>query len=517
VNVLVINLTRFGDLIQTQPVVSGFRKLGHRVALVCVENFASAATLLDGVDAVFPLSGARLLSALDRDWRLAVRDADGFRQRVLSEFTPDLTVNLTPSVAARLLARALTPSGAKAEGFFVDEFGFNADSSAWAAFLQLAGGNRGASPFNICDIFRRTAGLADEGNSLVLAAPDAETSARAESLLRDGETAGAAGFVAMQLGASEDRRRWPVEHFIDTARLLRERDGLVSVLLGAGSEAELGRRFEAGFGSPCVNVIGRTSLAELAGVLAACRALVTNDTGTMHLAAGLGVPVCAVFLATAQPWDTGPYRAGNICLEPDLECHPCAFGRECGREHACRRTVTPEAMYAHVAHLLGGDAPGAFPGVRAWLTRTGADGFMDLASISGHGGTDRALWIAIQRAHYLPFLDGGRFAGKTGLAARMSPDAAGGLYKTLTSGHDLLFLLSRQGMVLAQAPRAQAKAKFLTSWQRLQNVLAANDYLNVLGLLWMFQSQQAGGDLASLLGMTDRYLGLFASLKAEFE
>ncbi|MDD3311809.1 glycosyltransferase family 9 protein [Pseudodesulfovibrio sp.] len=514
-NVLVINLTRFGDLIQTQPVVTGFRRLGCRVGLVCLENFASAATLLDGVDAVFPLPGARLLSGLDGDWRLAVRDADGFRARVLAEFPPDRTVNLTPSVAARLLARALTPDGAAA-GFFVDEFGFNADSSAWAAFLQLAGGNRGASPFNICDIFRRTAGLAGEGNSLALAAPTAEVAARAETLLRAG-VAAAPGFVAMQLGASEDRRRWPVEYFVRTARLLRERDGLVPVLLGTGGEAALGERFVEAFDGPCVNLVGRTSLAELAGVLAACRALVTNDTGTMHLAAGLGTPVCAVFLATAQPWDTGPYRAGNICLEPDLECHPCAFGRECGREHACRRAVTPEAMYAHVAHLLGGDRPGPFPGARAWLTRTGDDGFMDLVSLSGHGGTDRALWIAIQRAHYRPFLDGGRFAGKTGLAGRMSPGAAEGLYKTLTSAHDLLFLLSRQGMVLAQAPRAQAKAKFLTSWQRLQNVLGANDYLNMLGLLWKFESQRHGGDLASLLGMTDRYLGLFASLKAEFE
>ena len=80
-NVLIINLTRFGDLIQTQPVISGFKSLGHRVGLVCLDNFASAALLLDGVDHLFPFPGAGLLAGLDADWRLAVRDATEFKDR----------------------------------------------------------------------------------------------------------------------------------------------------------------------------------------------------------------------------------------------------------------------------------------------------------------------------------------------------------------------------------------------------------------------------------------------------
>ena len=515
-NVLIINLTRFGDLIQTQPVISGYKGLGHRVGLVCLENFAAAATLMDGVDAVFAFPGAGLLSGLDRDWRLAVRDAADFKATVLETFLPDRTVNLTPSVACRLLAFDLTPPGGETVGFTVDEFGFNADTSAWAAFLQMAGGNRGASPFNVCDIFRRTAGLGDEGNSLELARPGADVLARADELLgRD--TAEGEGFVAFQMGASEDRRRWPVGYFVRLAQTLWERDRLVPVLLGTKAEGELGHRFLADAECPCVNLIGGTSLTELAGVLTRCAALATNDTGTMHLAAGLGVPVCAVFLATAQPWDTGPYRAGNICLEPDMACHPCSFGKTCGFENACRRSVTTEAMYGYLKSLLGGDVPARFEGVRAWKSTAGGDGFMDLKSLSGHGESDRALWIAMQRAHYLPFLDGGVFREKTGLADRMSRQMADNLSKTLTSAHDMLFLLSRQGMLLAHNPRPQAKTKYLASWQRLQNILTADDNLNILGSLWMFESQQRGSDLASLLEMTARYLELFSSLKGEFE
>lgn len=515
-NVLVINLTRFGDLIQTQPVISGYKSLGHRVGLVCLENFASAATLLDGVDEVFPFPGAGLLSKLDADWRFAVESLSEFKDGVVATFPPDRTVNLTPSVSSRLLTYALSPLNGDVVGFSVDEFGFNADTSAWAAFLQLAGVNRGASPFNICDIFRRTAGLQDEGNSLELARPDGATIEKAAKLLQSQGPESGKGFLVLQMGASEERRRWPVDHFVKLAEMSWEQDKLVPVLLGTKNEAHLGEKFQARTNCPVINLIGETSLTELAGVLCQCEALVTNDTGTMHLAAGLGVPICAVFLATAQPWDTGPYRAGNICLEPDMDCHPCEFGVACPNNHACRESVSSATMYIALRVLLGDDVEISSSGARVWQTATANDGFMELVSLSGHNTSDRALWISMQRAHYLAFLDGKKGGAQTGLARKMSPSMVEDLSKILTSGHDMLFLLSQQGMLLARNPRPQAKSKFLASWQRLQNVLGASKHLNILGKLWMFESQQCGDDLASLLSLTERYRALFDSLKGEF-
>ena len=514
-NVLILNLTRFGDLIQTQPVVTGFKSRGCRVGLACLENFASAAPLLDGVDRVFPLSGAGLLAGLDRDWRLAVRDVDRFRTAVFADFLPDLTVNLTPSVSSRLLASDLTPENGRTVGFTVDGFGFNADTSSWAAFLQLAGDNRGASPFNVCDLFRHSAGLDREGNSLNLARPDGAALADADALLA--AVPGHKGYVAVQLGASEDRRRWPVEYFAETVRTLHQRDGLVPVLLGAKGEAPLGARFAAMADFPFIDCIGRTSLTGLAGVLARCSLLLTNDTGTMHLAAGLGVPLCAVFLATAQPWDTGPYRAGNVCLEPDLDCHPCEFGTPCAHGEACRRAVTPEAMYGYAVSLLGQGTPDPVAGTRAWLTRTGEDGFMELAPLSGHDVTDRGAWTGLQRAHFRAFLDGGTLAEPTGLGASLSGPMRAEISKTLTSARDMLFLLTQQGLLLARNPRPQAKTKFLASWQRLQSILGSSQYLNIIGLLWMFETQRQGDDLASLLRLAERYTGLADGLLAEFE
>ena len=67
--VLIINLTRFGDVLQTQPVVHALADGGHEVGFACLDNFAEAAALLDGVQALFPLPGGRLLATLDADWR----------------------------------------------------------------------------------------------------------------------------------------------------------------------------------------------------------------------------------------------------------------------------------------------------------------------------------------------------------------------------------------------------------------------------------------------------------------
>ena len=61
---LIVNCTRFGDLLQTQPVISGLKARGGSIGLVCLENFVKAAGLLDGVDAVHPLPGAGLLARI---------------------------------------------------------------------------------------------------------------------------------------------------------------------------------------------------------------------------------------------------------------------------------------------------------------------------------------------------------------------------------------------------------------------------------------------------------------------
>ncbi len=502
-NVLIINLTRFGDLLQTQPVVSAFKRQGYRVGLSCLENFASASRLLRDLDDVFPLPAARMLASLDKDWRESVNASVSYRDEISETFKPDLVVNLTPSISARLLARNL--GAPEVRGFDLDEHGFNADTSSWAAFLQMAGGNRGASPFNICDLFLRVAGVSGDRKGLALKQPDMALRERMKALLRSGVPGEVGGFVAFQLGASEDRRRWPIAHFIRLAEMIWQREKRIPVLLGTEGERTLGRRFMEAVQCPVVDMQGRTNLEELAASLTECEALVSNDTGTMHLAAGLGIPVAAIFLATAQPWDTGPYCEGCVSLEPDTACHPCAFGRECEEREQCRFSVSPEAVFGQLQGLLGKEITCGHGGARVWKARFDEDGFMTLGSDSGHEMTDRAQWIFMQRWFYRRFLDGESLEGWPETGQCLAPAMRELLKKTLEECSEYLFLLQRQGMLLTRNPRQVLKDKFLASWQRFENILNDNSYLNVLAQLCMFEAQQRGNDLVALMGIIERY------------
>ena len=85
VDVLVCNLTRFGDLLQSQPLMSALHAAGHRVGLLCLENFAPATPLLRDVERVWTLPGARLMAGLDRSWQAAAGDLLGFARKVREE------------------------------------------------------------------------------------------------------------------------------------------------------------------------------------------------------------------------------------------------------------------------------------------------------------------------------------------------------------------------------------------------------------------------------------------------
>ncbi len=557
--VLVMNLTRLGDLLQSQPTVAGLKAQGHSVGLACLENFAPAASLMQGLDGVFPFPGARLLARLDQDWRLALAAYREATERIRREFAPDLVVNLTPSEPARLMAMSL--GAAELRGFALDDHGFNADSGAWAAFLQLASSSRGASPFNIVDIFRRMAGLSgapDNSGGFGLRGPTpearSEARVRLQGLLPDGlQGAPAQGYVALQLGASEDRRRWPVARFAQVARGLAEA-GVIPVLVGTAEEKGLGERLRAQINAPVIDLMGQTDLPALAAVLANCRLLVTNDTGTMHLAAGLDVPCLAIFLATAQPWDTGPFLPGSICLEPDLSCHPCGFGQACSHltdgNEACRQAIAPETVLALALDMLGGRATAGGGGVdggvdggggaRVWRTvinagngsgsgpGSGADGLMDLVSLSGHEREDRTRFIRIQRELYRRYLDGERFglaaapAGPSaerasGPASGLSGEAAGPLLKALGTASEFLFLLERQGQLLGRDPMKSVKAKFLATWQRVQSSLCAEPRLTMLSALWMFETERPGLDMPEILALAARFRALIDAMRASVE
>jgi len=166
--------------------------------------------------------------------------------------------------------------------------------------------------------------------------------------------------VALAPGAAYGgAKRWPAESFAELAAALAA-DGVICVLIGSAADAAaVGRVLsdpparDAGSKGPglhAINLVGRTDLATLAGVLTRCRALVTNDSGAMHLAAAAGVKVAAVFGPTNER-ATRPLGEGHVVLAHPVWCRPCML-RECPIDHRCMRGVGAVAVVEAARGML---------------------------------------------------------------------------------------------------------------------------------------------------------------------
>jgi heptosyltransferase-2 len=154
------------------------------------------------------------------------------------------------------------------------------------------------------------------------------------------------GFYAFAPGAEfGPAKRWPAIHYAELAKTL---DAPV-VLLGSAKEAPLCDEICAEADAhECVNLAGKTSLLDAFALIAGARAVVSNDSGLMHVAAAFGVPQVALF-GSSSPHHTPPLneRASIVWLrddpayQPPLDCAPC-FQRECPLGHTrCLYDITP--------------------------------------------------------------------------------------------------------------------------------------------------------------------------------
>ena len=186
-----------------------------------------------------------------------------------------------------------------------------------------------------------------------------ETLRRAGELLARHGVPDGATIVGFAPGAAYGHaKRWPPARVAELiARVRREYDA-VSVIVGAAGDRAAGREIESSLPAVArvVNLIGRTDLRLLAGLLARCGAFVSNDSGAMHLAAACGVPVAAIFGPTDERV-TSPLGDHDVLIH-QVFCRPCML-RDCPIDHRCMRGVTVDAVFEAVSARLDARAGAA--------------------------------------------------------------------------------------------------------------------------------------------------------------
>ncbi len=141
-------------------------------------------------------------------------------------------------------------------------------------------------------------------------------------------------------------KRWPAYKFQMMMKEVNKRIDCQWVLLGTAADLAVAQEIVSGVPN-ATNLAGKTSLSELMDLLAALSGLVTNDTGTMHLADFLGTPLVAVFGST-EPQLTGPRGPRSVVIRQKVECSPC-FLRECPIDFRCMEDIPMEDVVQAVA------------------------------------------------------------------------------------------------------------------------------------------------------------------------
>jgi len=139
-------------------------------------------------------------------------------------------------------------------------------------------------------------------------------------------------------------KQWPARHFAQLARLLAD-EGHAVWLVGSGKDAAVGSEITALADNHCINLCGRTTLEEAIDLLASAQAVVSNDSGLMHVAAALGRPLVALY-GSSTPSYTPPLSGQAVVLTLALPCSPC-FKRVCPLGHfRCLQDMAPAQVLA---------------------------------------------------------------------------------------------------------------------------------------------------------------------------
>ena len=228
----------------------------------------------------------------------------------------------------------------------------------WFARIPRRTGYRGEMRYGLLNDIRpldgkilqttvqRFVALGEEGAAT--AAPDVPTprlrvdeahGARVAQALGLGDTPAVGLMPGAEYGPA---KQWPAEYYGELAGTLGSA-GIQAWIFGSAKERDLGERIRAVSGGHARNLCGQTELADVVDLAARCRAVVTNDSGLMHVAAAAGVPLVAIY-GSSTPAFTPPLTERKRIQYLALSCSPC-FERTCPLTHYnCLRHISPAAV-----------------------------------------------------------------------------------------------------------------------------------------------------------------------------
>lgn len=234
--------------------------------------------------------------------------------------------------------------------------GYARDGRCWLLTKAVPVPKPGEIPahekFYYLELLRRagwTDSLGDE-SFIQLEVPEAPQRRAAETLLEAGARPDRLR-IAMGAGASYGSAKcWPPERFAEVANRLVSETRAEVILFGTAGEIPVAQAIIAGMREKPIDLTGKTIIADLPALLSQCHLFIGNDSGAMHIAAAVGLPVIAIFGPT-DPFGTAPVTSKCAIVQQKPYCSPC-FLRRCPIDHRCMSAVTPAMVHEAVQPWL---------------------------------------------------------------------------------------------------------------------------------------------------------------------
>ncbi len=346
-NILFVKLSSLGDVIHALPALNALRQGYPRSHITwLVEDYASQ-IVMDHPSLDRVLVSAR--KSWLQDISLARRSLRTLREivffvRALRQRKYDLVVDLQGLLKSALMV--WLSGGQKRVGY---------DRTREMSYLFL---NNKIPPFDpeghaierYLHLVRSVG--AEEGKIEYRIHLEGEHHRRVEALLRDHEILQEDRVVIISPFALWETKLWEPDRFSMLCDRLIERYPVKVVFTGTTGEKEYVRRIIGSMRHPACDLSGKTCLKELASLCSRANLMISTDTGTMHLAAAMGLPVVALFGPTA-PWRTGPYGEGHSVIRKDLACSPC-YKRRC-ESRECMQAIDVEDVLERTTPYLDGN------------------------------------------------------------------------------------------------------------------------------------------------------------------
>lgn len=342
---LVIQLARFGDLLQTKRLLRGIEASGRTPHLLVDRSLEALARLVCPGAAVHTLGVHTQPDPFETERTLADLAAVDFHR----------VYNLNYSGMNHAVSTLFDPGIVRGHKLQRGQ----PLRDPWAAMAFRWTKNRRHGGVNLADFWAAFA--------LPMAAPETVNP----------QASGRGRGLGVVLAGREPRRSLPPEVLAGVVQAVLPAASRPRVLLlGTAAERPAARTLlsllPARVAAETQDLTGRTSLAELADHVAGLDRVLTPDTGVMHLAAHLGVPVTALFLSSAWCHETGPYGLGHTVWQAFQPCSPCLESAPCPNGWACLEAFKRREFLRLAAGKLQGDPPPGLVGLETVFDALGS-------------------------------------------------------------------------------------------------------------------------------------------------